>query len=212
MMEFEADRMTNLVLSDERGRARARRGARGAPHARRDRSRRRSSARPWRPRSSCTIPTACRSSAGCTRSRGSNREHALDYYRRFYTPENAILVVAGDVTADEVRRSPRRPTARSPRRASARCASGRASPIRAPRATSAVADPKVEQPTLQRAYLVPSYLTAKPGEAEALDVLVQILGAQSTGRLHRRLVMEKRVAVMPPAAGIRALPSTARAS
>src|SRR3982751_6396714 len=35
---------------------------------------------------------------------GLNRDHALDYYRRFYTPENAILVVAGDVTGDEVRR------------------------------------------------------------------------------------------------------------
>ena len=34
---------------------------------------------------------------------GLNREHALAYYRRFYTPENAILVVAGDVTVDEVR-------------------------------------------------------------------------------------------------------------
>src|SRR3954462_1682126 len=33
-----------------------------------------------------------------------NREHALDYYKRFYTPENAILVVAGDVTPDAVRR------------------------------------------------------------------------------------------------------------
>src|ERR671910_1156767 len=33
-----------------------------------------------------------------------NREHALDYYRRFYTPENGILVVAGDVTEAEVRR------------------------------------------------------------------------------------------------------------
>ncbi len=63
-----------------------------------------------------------------------------------------------------------------------------------PRAARRVslADPKVEQPSLQRAWLVPSYLTAEPGEAEALDVLVQILGAQSTGRLHRRLVMEKR--------------------
>src|SRR6476659_5912440 len=35
---------------------------------------------------------------------GLNREHALAYYKRFYTPENAILVVAGDVTPDEVRR------------------------------------------------------------------------------------------------------------
>src|SRR5215212_4684188 len=33
-----------------------------------------------------------------------NREHALGYYRRFYTPENAILVVAGDIAADDVRR------------------------------------------------------------------------------------------------------------
>src|SRR5215211_2252056 len=33
-----------------------------------------------------------------------SRAHALDYYRRFYTPENAILVVAGDVTDHEVRR------------------------------------------------------------------------------------------------------------
>jgi zinc protease len=32
-----------------------------------------------------------------------DRAHALAYYRRFYTPENAILVVAGDVTSDEVR-------------------------------------------------------------------------------------------------------------
>src|SRR5215213_1602810 len=35
---------------------------------------------------------------------GLSREHALGYYRRFYTPENAILVVAGDVTGDEMRR------------------------------------------------------------------------------------------------------------
>ena len=32
-----------------------------------------------------------------------NREDALAFYRRFYTPNNAILVVAGDVTADEVK-------------------------------------------------------------------------------------------------------------
>ena len=32
-----------------------------------------------------------------------NREDALAFYRRFYTPNNAVLVVAGDVTADEVK-------------------------------------------------------------------------------------------------------------
>ena len=33
-----------------------------------------------------------------------NRDDALAFYRRFYTPNNAILVVAGDVEPDEVRR------------------------------------------------------------------------------------------------------------
>ena len=32
-----------------------------------------------------------------------NREEALAFYRRFYTPNNAVLVVAGDVTADEIK-------------------------------------------------------------------------------------------------------------
>ena len=32
-----------------------------------------------------------------------NREDALAFYRRFYTPNNAVLVVAGDVTTDEVK-------------------------------------------------------------------------------------------------------------
>src|SRR6186713_3209266 len=32
-----------------------------------------------------------------------NREEALAFYRRFYTPNNAVLVVAGDVTTDEIR-------------------------------------------------------------------------------------------------------------
>ena len=49
-----------------------------------------------------------------------------------------------------------------------------------------LADPRVTQPSLQRAYLVPSYTTAKPGEAEALDVLAHILGGGSNSRLYRR--------------------------
>ena len=32
-----------------------------------------------------------------------NRDDALAFYRRFYTPNNAIVVVAGDVTPDEVK-------------------------------------------------------------------------------------------------------------
>ena len=57
-----------------------------------------------------------------------------------------------------------------------------------------LADPRVAQPSLQRSYLVPSYATARPGEAEALDVLAYLLGNSSTGHLYRTLVMEQGIA------------------
>jgi zinc protease len=57
-----------------------------------------------------------------------------------------------------------------------------------------MADGHVAQPSLQRSYLVPSTVTAKPGEAEALEVLAQVLGAGETCRLYRELVVEKRIA------------------
>jgi zinc protease len=126
---------------------------------------------------------------------GLNREHALGYYRRFYTPENAILVVAGDVTGDEVRRladatygqvAPRgeRPIRFRPREPEPRAARH-----------LAVADPRVEQPTLQRLYLTPSSRTAEGRTAHALELLAEILGGGPTSYLYRKLVLERRIAV-----------------
>ena len=126
---------------------------------------------------------------------GLNREHALGYYRRFYTPENAILVVAGDIAPDDVRRladgtygrvAPHgaRPTRFRPREPDPRAARH-----------IVVADSKVEQPTLQRLYLAPSCLTAKAGESCALEVLAEVLGGGPTSLLYRKLVMERGVAV-----------------
>ena len=58
-----------------------------------------------------------------------------------------------------------------------------------------LSDERVAQPTLQRMYLVPSYTTGKPGEAEALEVLAQASGAHATGRLNKRLVLDRKLAV-----------------
>jgi zinc protease len=123
-----------------------------------------------------------------------NREDALAFYRRFYTPNNAVVVVAGDVTAAEVKTL-------------AESTYGKVKPLGPvgarlrpkepiPQAVRHVtlADPRVAQPSLQRSYLVPSYATAQPGEAEALDVLAHVLGSGSTSRLYRTLVVEKDIA------------------
>ncbi|WP_407528695.1 M16 family metallopeptidase [Methylobacterium oryzisoli] len=124
-----------------------------------------------------------------------NRTHALAYYERFYTPENAILVVAGDVTVDEVRRLAEETYGRvAPRGARPVRQRPREPEPRAARRLS-VADPKVEQPTLQRLYLTPSCITAREGEGHALELLAEVMGGGPTSYLYRSLVMEQGVAV-----------------
>jgi zinc protease len=120
--------------------------------------------------------------------RALDRQTALDFYNRYYTPNNAVLVVAGDVTPEEVRRlaeetygkiQPRPEAVRVPR------------PIEPPGVgarTVTVTDEKVREPQLQRAYIVPSAATAEPGEAEALSLLAEILGGGATSRFYDKLV------------------------
>ena len=125
-----------------------------------------------------------------------DRQDALAYYRRFYTPENAILVVAGDVEAPEVELLARETYGKIPARGEAPVRNRPREPE--PRAERMVklADEKVEQPQLERIYLVPSARTAQKGESEALDVLAHHLGGGQTSLLYRRLVLEKKLAVM----------------
>ena len=62
--------------------------------------------------------------------------------------------------------------------------------------------PRAGRMTVQRYYLTPSYATAAPGEAEALDLLMRIAAAGSVSKLYKRLVIEQKMR-RAPAAGIR---------
>jgi zinc protease len=123
------------------------------------------------------------------------REEALEFYRRFYTPNNAILVVAGDVTAEEVRALAQDTFGKVPRVADIKPRLRPQEPVQEAPRTVTLADPRVTQPSLSRYYLAPSSTTARPGESEALDVLAHILGRGSNSRLYQTLVVEKGVAV-----------------
>jgi zinc protease len=104
-----------------------------------------------------------------------------------------VVVIAGDVNADEVKALAEKTYAKVPRVADiAPRARPQEPPPAAPR-TVMLADPRVAQPSLQRSYLVPSYATSKK-DGEALEVLSHILGSGSTSRLYRALVVEQRVA------------------
>ncbi len=124
-----------------------------------------------------------------------DRAQALDFYKRFYTPNNAIVVVAGDVTAAEVKADAEATYGKvAPRADIGPRLRPKEPPPEAPR-TVTLADPRVEQPSISRYYLTPSRTTAKPGESEALEVLAFALGGGSSSRLYRALVVDQGVAV-----------------
>ncbi len=122
------------------------------------------------------------------------KEDAIEFYNKYYTPNNAVLVVAGDVTAElvknlaektygkvEIRAEPgKRVRPREPEPKAARIVS--------------LSDPRVTSPSWQRTFLVPSYTTAEPGEAEALDILGEILGGSTTSRFYKQLVVKSKLA------------------
>ncbi|MGA8170086.1 MAG: pitrilysin family protein [Methylocystis sp.] len=124
-----------------------------------------------------------------------SREDALAYYTRFYTPENAILVVAGDVDDATVKALAQETYGHIPARAEApKRRRPQEPPPRAERLVT-LSDEKVEQPAHERIFIVPSYTTAAPGEAEALDVLAHILGGGPASVLYETLVDEEKAAV-----------------
>lgn len=123
-----------------------------------------------------------------------NRDDAFAYYQRFYTPENAILVVAGDTDAAEVRRLAEDTYGKIAARGAAPVRKRPAEPD--PRAARRVAlsDPRVRQPSLRRGWLTPTYLSGDRDEVFALELAAEILGGGTTSRLYRRLCAEQEIA------------------
>ncbi|MFV0297200.1 MAG: M16 family metallopeptidase, partial [Hyphomicrobiaceae bacterium] len=115
------------------------------------------------------------------------------FYKAHYGPNNAILVVAGDVTPDEVRRLaeeiygkiPRNPNIKPRHRA-------KEPPHKAPRHVT-VEDARAGAPIVLRYYRVPG-LTGPPKVRAALSVLARILGGDDTSRLYRKMVLTDKVA------------------
>jgi zinc protease len=124
-----------------------------------------------------------------------DREDALAFYRRFYAPNNAILVISGDVTADQIRTMADETYGKVSRVVEIAPRTRPQEPAQQAARTVTLADPRVMQPNVSRYYLVPSSTTARHGESEALDVLAHILGRGSNSRLYQTLVIGKGIAV-----------------
>ncbi len=129
-----------------------------------------------------------------TEMRELDREDALAFYERFYAPNNAVLVVSGDVTPEEVLELARRHYGKIPRRDEVKRGARPQEPEpRAPREVM-LKDPRAAKPTLYRYYLSPSYAKDEGLEAEALELLMRVVGENPTGRLYQELVVKQKLA------------------
>ncbi|SFV35574.1 zinc protease [Hyphomicrobium facile] len=124
-----------------------------------------------------------------------SRQNALDFYKHYYAPNNAILVVSGDVTVDEVKKLADETYGKIPSNPTVTTTRNRpADPPQLVARRLTLKDPRAGNYSFQRYYQAPSYVTAKPGEAEALDILMKIAGSGSTSRLYKKLVVESKLA------------------
>jgi zinc protease len=124
------------------------------------------------------------------------RQDALDWYKTFYAPNNAVLVVAGDVMPADVQRlaeihfgalqpsdgikeriRPSEPPQLAERRLS-------------------YADPRVSQPYVMRTYLAPERDSGAQESAAALTMLAAILGGNGqTSVMGRKLTFDTHTAL-----------------
>jgi len=123
---------------------------------------------------------------------GLTREDAEAFYRQWYAPNNAVLLVSGDVDLERFRalaeevygRIPARPVPTRTRVAEPRLETARRVVLR---------DAEVRQPAFQRYFLAPSYSRGATEHAYPLQVLAEIMGGE-TGRLYQSLAVEQKVA------------------
>ena len=118
---------------------------------------------------------------------------ARDFYKHHYAPNNATLIIAGDVTPDQARLLAQSEYGKVP----ARELQLRAEFTEPPRLAETRMDivrPDVEVPVFERIYRVASYAQAAPGQAEGLEMLAQTLGGDQNAALYRVLVEEKKLA------------------
>ncbi len=122
-------------------------------------------------------------------------EDALSFYQTYYSPNNAILVVTGDVDPQEVKALaeeyygviPANPDL--PERVRSQ------EPPQTAERRLTYKDPRVAQPYVQRSYLAPERDAGEQEKAAALFLLAELLGGGTTSYLNEKLQFDNQTAV-----------------
>ncbi len=123
-----------------------------------------------------------------------NLKQVMAFYKKWYAPGNAILVVAGDITLEKLKPLAEKYYGSIPAAAPIPRRRPTEPPQHAKRRVT-LEDKRVRQPAWGRVYLAPGHLSGETKHAYALEVLSNILGHGTTSLMFQALVVEGKLAV-----------------
>ena len=126
--------------------------------------------------------------------RALDLDRILAFYKKYYAPNNAVLVVEGDVTLDELKPLAEKYYGVIPSGPDIKRVRTTEPPARADRRVR-LEHERVTQESWSRRYLAPSANYGKTELYPALQVLAEILGGGPSSRLHKALVLEEKIAL-----------------
>jgi zinc protease len=121
-------------------------------------------------------------------------EDALSFYETYYSPNNAILVVSGDVEPEEVKRLAEQYYGVIPANPDLPERIRTEEPPQIAERRLIYRDPRVAQPYVSRSYLAPERDPGEQAKAAALTILAEILGGGTTSFLAEKLQFDSQLA------------------
>ncbi len=126
-------------------------------------------------------------------------DDALEYYKQFYAPNNAILIVAGDVTPEEVKTLSERHYGPLKANPDLEPRERPQEPLHNVERRLVFEDPRVAQPYVRRSYLAPERDSGDQKAAAALMLGANLLGDGQTSFMTQKLQFEEKIAVFASA-------------
>lgn len=126
--------------------------------------------------------------------RSLDMEDALSFYQTYYAPNNAVLVVSGDVTPDEVRVLAEKYYGVIPANPDLPERVRTEEPPQTAERRLVFRDARVAQPYVRRSYLAPERDAGDQERAAALTFLSEILGGGTTSFLTEELQFNSQIA------------------
>ncbi len=125
---------------------------------------------------------------------GLTAADARGFYHRWYAPNNAVVVISGDVTPERVKELAEKYYAPVPAHAvPARQRVNEPPKVAAARLT--MHSPRVTEISWSRQFLAPSYRAGEKQYAYALQVLAEVLGGGAASPLYKGLVIDHPLAL-----------------